>query len=315
MPPATAQVLEGETTPAAPAAPAAPVTPTPPAATAAPAAGTGSVLQGVPSTTPTQDWPDDWRERAAAGDEKAAKRFARYTSPADALKALVEAQNKISAGIKPAALPENATDEERAQWRADNGIPATPDEYDLTLPGGLAIGEADKEVIADFLKHAHGADMRPEQVKSSLAWYYETQERQAQEQAQADAAMFQATEEELRQEWGGDYRRNVNLASTLLDNAPPGVKENLLGARLADGTALGNSPGVLRWLASLSRELNPLATVVPGSGATAAAAVETEIAALEARMGGDEATRKAYFKDEKAQARYRELVSARAAVR
>ena len=277
--------------------------------------GSATVLQGQDPAagTPTapQDWPDNWRELAAAGDEKAAKRFSRYASPNDALKALIEAQNKIAAGVKPTMPAADASDAELAQWRADNGIPEKPDGYDLTLPDGLVIGEADREPIADFLKHAHTAGMRPEQVKSALSWYYETQEKQAQSMAQADDAMFRETEDSLRQEWGADYRRNVNLASALLDSAPAGVKENLIGARLADGTAFGNHPDVIRWLTGLSRELNPLATVAPGSGATAAAVVESEIAALEARMGGDTATRNAYFKDEKAQARYRELVSAR----
>ena len=277
-----------------------------------------SVLEGglaADTPPPSQDWPDDWREKAAGGDDKLLKRFARYASPNAALKALVDAQNKISAGIKPAQLAADATPEEVAAWRAEQGIPEAPDKYDLELPGGYVIGEADKEPIGDFLKHAHDAHMRPEQVKSALAWYYENQEKQTQLLAQADAKTFQETEDLLRQEWGGDYRRNVNLAAGVLDAAPEGVKENLLGARLADGTPLGNHPAVLRWLSSLARELNPVATVVPGSGATAAAAIDNEISALEARMGGDPATRNAYFKDEKAQARYRELVSARAKVR
>ncbi len=289
------------------------------AAPAPPSGTPRSVLDGGPagdSLPPVpQDWPDDWREKAAAGDEKQLARLARYASPQAALKALGEAQNRIAAGLKHTPFPADATPEQAAAWRAEAGIPATPEEYDLALPGGYVIGEEDKEPVSDFLKHAHDANMHPEQVKSALNWYYENQEKQVQLQAQADAESFRETEEALRQEWGADYRRNVNLAASMLDAAPAGVKENLIGARLADGTPLGNHPDVLRWLSGLARELNPLATVVPGSGATAAAAVENEIAAIEARMGGDKATRDAYFKDEKAQARYRELIAVRSKVR
>lgn len=275
-----------------------------------------TILDGVSDTADQtqekpQDWPEDWRERAAGGDDKLLKRFSRYAAPGDAFKALTEAQNRIAAGLKPAPLAADATPEDVAAWRNDNGIPEKPGDYDLTLPGGYVIGEADKPVIDEFLQHAHTANMRPEQVQGALSWYYETQEKQAQALAEADARTFSDTEDALRQEWGTDYRRNVNLAASILDAAPAGVKENMLGARLADGTALGNNPDVLRWLTTMAREINPLATVVPGSGATATAALDNEIATIEARMGGDAATRAAYFKDDKAQARYRELIAVR----
>lgn len=294
-------------------------------------AGTPEAAAGTPAessaTTPTETagdtqrttpadgpgtWPEDWRVQAAGGDEKLLKRFERYASPKDALAALIQAQNKISAGLKPTPLPKDATPEQLAEWRQNNGIPETPEEYQIKLPGGVVLGDADKAVVDDFLKVAHSGNLRPDQVNSVLNWYYEKQDQAEAEQAQTDAIFRQNAEEELRAEWGGQYRLNVNLALGLLDTAPADVKESLLGARLADGTPLGNHPGVLRWLANTSRELNPVTTVVPGSGANAASAIDDEIAAIEKRMAED---RKAYFKDEKAQARYRELLTARSKVK
>lgn len=257
-------------------------------------------------------WPEDWRVQAAGGDEKLLRRFERYASPKDALSALIQAQNKISAGLKPTPLPKDATPEQITEWRQNNGIPEDPSGYEVKLPGGVVLGEADKPVVDEFLKVAHAGNMRPDQVNSVLNWYYEQQDIAEAERARADAVYRQNAEEELRAEWGGQYRLNVNLAMGLLDSAPADVKESLLGARLADGTPLGNHPGVLRWLANTSRELNPVATVVPGAGANAASAIEDEISAIERRMAED---RVAYFKDEKAQARYRELLNARSKVK
>ena len=58
-------------------------------------------------------------------------------------------------------------------------------------------------------------------------------------------------------------------------------------------------------MADWARKLNPAATVVPNN-ANPMQAIESEIAGLEDKMGTDE-----WFKDEAAQQRYRDLISAR----
>jgi hypothetical protein len=289
--------------PADPAAPPAdPANPTPPADPAAPPADPAS------PDAKAGNWPDDWREQYAGQDEKLLKRLQRYASPKAALDALVSAQDKIRSGALKASLPDNPTDEQMKQWREENGIPEKPSEYDVSLPDGLVIGEQDKPLVDGFLEAAHKAHMQPAQVKQALSWYFSEQERLINEVAQRDNETRKVAEDELRQEWGAEFRQNINLVSGLLDGAPAGVKENLMNARLADGSLLGNSPQVLRYLTGLARELNPMGTVVPGAGVNSVSAIESEIAGLEKRMRDDRAN---YFKDEKAQARYRELITAR----
>lgn len=256
--------------------------------------------------------PKDWAARRAEyanGDEKLLKRLSRYSSERDAIEALISAQNKIASGALKNALPRDATPEQLAEWRAENGIPEKPEEYDVTLPNGMVIGEADKPVVDRFLKTAHENNMTPAQVKANLAWYYADQERAVTEMHQNDEAIASKAEEILRGEWGSEYKLNLNLVQAMLDNAPSGLKEQLLGARLADGTPFGSNPENLRWLANLAREINPTATVVPGSGANALQAIESELASMN-KMMGDRTS--AYWKGpdaEKMQARYRELVS------
>jgi len=275
-----------------------------------------------PSTTqqtPTQDvaptWPENWRELKANGDEKMLRRLQRYASPSAAIDALFAAQAKISSGELKSALKPNATPEEKSAWREENGIPQEANGYEINLPNGLVIGASDRPVVDDFLKSAHEANMHPSQVNQALAWYFDKQEQAVAEQSARDHETRMHAEDELRAEFGPEYRRNVQIANQLLDGAPEGVKDRLLAGRMADGTPIGNDPSVIRWLVGLSRELNPIATVVPGSGTNAVQAMETEIADLRTKMGDHKSE---YWRGPKAQqlqARYRDLVNAQAKAR
>ena len=80
-----------------------------------------------------------------------------------------------------------------------------------------------------------------------------------------------------------------------------------MGGRLADGTKIGNNPNLIKFFVNKALDENPAATIVPG-GNTSAETIDTEIKALEKRMGED---RQAWFKDEAAQKRYQQLIDAR----
>jgi len=262
------------------------------------------------TTTETTDgWGDDWRNQYAGDDEKMQKRLERYASPKAAIDALVAAQNKIASGELRSTLPEDATDDERTQWRADNGIPETAEGYEINLGEGNVIGEADKPLVDSFIEAAHGSNLHPSQVNDVLGWYFEAQENMAAEQESHDEEIRQANEDALRVEMGQDFRRNVQLANNII---PEDIREKLLFARLADenSTPLGSDPEVIRWLTGLAREINPIATVVPGSGTNAMQAIESEIANLKGMMGDKKSE---YWKgpnSQKNQERYRELIAA-----
>lgn len=275
-------------------------------AAAAPANKAGEV---EPAEKPGA-WPEDWRTRSARGDEKRVKRLERYASPEAAIDALIAAQDKIASGSLKTALKPDATPEELKAWRADNGIPEDPKGYDLSLPNGLVIGDNDKPFVEDFLKVAHDSNYKPEEVKSALAWFFNKQEEGKAQQLQAIANRVKETEDILREEYGTDYRKNIQIANNLVASAPPEVQRELTQAYLPDGTLLGDSPHFARWAVALGRELNPIGSVVPGSGTNAVQAVETEMSGLRKMMGDTESE---YWKGPKAaknQARYLELVQA-----
>lgn len=294
----------------------APTQPPSPAATdaptAAPTAAPSPAPTEVPTSAPTEppskapDWPEDWRDKMAAGDEKLRQRLERFASPIDILKAYRALESKQGELVKP--LPDNPTAEELSAWRKSNGIPDKPEDYDTTLDGGVVIGEQDKPLVGQFLAAMHEKNAKPEHVKAALATYFKLVEGQQADWAKQDAEFKDQAEEELRGEWGTEYKLNDNIGNNFLALAPAELRERFLNGRTADGRLIKHDPGVRRWMAQMGRELNPVATVVPGSGANAAATINDEIAKYEKQMRTDW---HGWHKDEASQARYRDLLTAK----
>lgn len=278
-----------------------------------PPAKPGALLTATDDTpvTAPADWPEDWRDKLAGGDEKALKALGRYQSPKDVAKALTEAQARISKGLAPAKLPDDATEEQVAAWRKEQGIPETPDGYLEKLTNGIVVGEDDKPMVDAFLADMHKGHAKPEHVAAALDWYYRTQDEMAAEQSRKDGEFRKQTEDALRAEWGPEYRANVNAISAFLDSAPvegeTSLKDLLLGARLADGTALGDNPLALKWLRQLANEANPAGFIAPSQGGSQIKSVQDEIAEIEKFMREDRA---AYNRDPAKQARLRQLYEA-----
>lgn len=266
-----------------------------------------SAADDKPAAAPA-DWPADWRERMAGDDKAFLNVLKRYTSPLTYAKAGFEAQQRIRSGELKKPLGADATPEEIAAFRKDNGIPDAPEGYEIKLSDGVVPGEADKPLLEAFKGFAHGKNWTPGQLNEVLDWYYQQQDAASVQRFEVDSQTKAATEEDLRGEWGAEYRANVNAIGNFLDGAPEGVKATLMHARGPDGTMLGNNAAVLRWLASMARESMPGAGLVPAGTSNPSAAMETEIEGIE-RMMRDEPQK--YWRDEKTQARYRDLLAAR----
>lgn len=260
------------------------------------------------------DWPADWREKLAGDDKKLLSTLKRFTSPKTFSDSYFAMKQKLSSGEYLKALPENPSEEDLAEYRKFVGVPETPEAYSLELGDGLVIGDEDKPVVDDFLKNAHAANLTDSQVKTAVEWYYRTQEIAQEQRDQLDTQRKQERDDALRQEYGNDYRRNLNLVGGLLDTWGEDAKALILSARAPDGTTLLHNPAVVRALVQNATEINPVATVVSGSGANAANAINDEIARIESMMGDRSSE---YWQGAKAngettmQVRYRELVGAR----
>lgn len=286
---------------ATPPAGAAPAGATPPAG-AKPADG------GAPPAGDAKPaWPDNWRTLVAGDDEKVAKQLDRFTDPKAVVTAYRALQQKLSSGEYVSKLPADAKPEDVTKWRKENGIPEDVKGYEM--PEGLVVGDADKPLIDAMLGSMHAKNLPKDAVKGIVADYYKQQEALAAQRAEQDADNDTAAKETLIAEWGGDYKRNANAIKSLLETAPDGIKDKIMGARLADGKAAVHDPDFMRWLAQLSREINPVASVVP-AGADQATAIADELAGLVKQMGDRNSD---YWKGplaERKQARYRELIDA-----
>lgn len=266
-------------------------------------AGDGDAGKGAQPT-----WPDDWRQRYAADDVKKMERLSRYASPAAAFDALLSLQSKIGAGELRSNLPKNATPEQITAWRADNGIPETPDKYDLAE---VAVVAEDKPMIDAFLTQLHKANAPAGVAKEAVKWYYEETARRTEQIREKDLAASTACEDALRAEWGGEYRANMNMTEGLLETMPQAVRDLFKTGRLGDGSPLMANPAVRKALTAWAREINPVTTVVPNAGANIGSAIDDEITKIEKLMAHPESE---YWKgpgSEKMQARYRELVGAK----
>lgn len=252
-------------------------------------------------------YPDGWRERMANGDEKELKRLQRFTSPDDIFKMARSLEARMSSGELKSGLKKDATPAELKAWRAENGIPDTSEGYDLKLLDGREVAEADKPVLKGLLDLAHKHHFTPEQVKAAVSWQYANAEAQDAAQVEADKLLERQVTDTMNKEWGADYRGNMNMIATNMERGGSEFSELLMQGRLADGTPIKSSPAVLKWIVANEREVNPAGTVIPGAGANIASSIDDEIKALEKKMEN----RAEWFKDESAQARYRQLLDAK----
>lgn len=302
--------------PATPAGGAPPAAPAAPAVAAAPASGTATPPATPPAGTGTAPatpaGADDWRKAYAAhvGDPKKAERLGRYTTANDAFDALLSVQNKIAAGELRTAYPKDATPEQLAKWRADNEIPAAPEEYEKRLVD-VEIDPEDKEVFAGLFKVAHDKAIHPAMVAEVIKWHQAEREAYTEKMHEQDRVLMQQAEDKLRVEWGQDYRYNINAMRAILDMAPEAVREELTTGRLGNGQPLLAHPDVQRWLVGLARQINPVTTLVPAAGANIGRAIDDEIGTIEKTMREN---RKAYNDNPQMQKRYMELLDARARI-
>lgn len=256
-----------------------------------------------------QKWPETWRADMSGGDEKEIKQLERYATPADIWRKARALEQRLSSGELKSALPKDATEDQVKQWRAENGIPESIDKYDIKFDEDM--DDADKARYTEVLKFAHESNLTNSQAQRIIEGIKEVGDKRAEERQAKDHQLAQATQDALRAEFGPDYRQNINMIHGLLDTAPQGVKQKLLGGRMADGTPIGSDAAVLKFLATLARQINPVTTLVPGAGANIAGAIDDEMSKLEKMMGnrGSE-----YWKGptaDKMQARYRELAEAK----
>jgi len=240
-------------------------------------------------------------------------------SPLDVMKSYRALEAKLSSGEFKAVtpFPDKGTDAEKTAWRAQNGVPEAPEAYKVELKDGMVVGEADKPLVEAFAKKAHALNWPQAQFNQAVQAYYEIQDAEAQQVVTDDATYRSSTEETLRHPdaWGQNFKRNVTIVDNFLGSLPDGIGAQLAGGRLADGRRIGDDPRFMNAILKMALDANPAATLVPNQGGDPSKAIETEIGEIEKWMAAPSHSPEwnKYWKDEKTQERYRQLLDARAA--
>lgn len=271
---------------------------------------------GAAATTAGENWGANWRESYAGVDEKKLKALGRYDSPRAALDALFNAQQKISSGELKAPLAKDATPEQIATYRKDNGIPEKAEGYFEKLPDGVKLDDNDKAMLAPYAQLMHELNLSPDAASKFLQVRAQALDDLVGKQLENDNKLRSTTEDFLRKEWGAEYRANVNNIQGMFQGAPEEVRDAIMSARAPDGRAIFNDPATMQYFAQLARQLSPFHTIVGGDGgALDQKGVEGRIGEIEKLMGksGSE-----YWKGptaEKIQKEYRDLIDGRERLR
>lgn len=185
-------------------------------------------------------------------DPKARAFFDRYSTIDAAANALLEKEQMLSRRV---AVPgEDASEEDMARFRKAMGVPESVEEYDVSSMKPEAYteeewsSEAVQSVLSPVLAAAHAAGVNQSGLKAVVDAYMSVSAAGAAEQARQDASWAEAAEEQLRTDWGSDYKGNMMAAEQAIASIP-GI-ENLV---LKDGSQLGNNPLFIRIAADLGR--------------------------------------------------------------
>lgn len=274
-----------------------------------------STTETETTTEETTSWldsqPDDWRELLSTKDDQLDDARLNHLKRVGGIPQLMDnyfnAQDKIRTGeIEASKSPdEHSSEEEWTEFREGKGIPAKFEDYEVNLDEGLVLGDEDKEILGNVFPVAHTMNLSTDQVSQLTNAMMLGQQQQYHKQEIQQEAWQKEADAQVRSAWKGDYETNKNiLTQTILGSLPESVREEFEHATLADGRKVFNSPEMLIAMADWARTMNPSAAVVPNN-ANPMQAIETEIKELEGRMGNKE-----WFKDDAAQLRYRDLITA-----
>lgn len=255
----------GASPPAPPSKPAAPPAGTPPAGTppaAKPAAKGGSIYEAIGEPPPGEEgsaaWPSDWREQVSEGiDPKQAKMLERFPSVKELAKSWIAQRQLISSGEYKRAAPKGDSPEELKAWREEQGIPDSPDGYEVPVAPGVdmnALDETSKAGIGVFKESFLAAGLNKEQGTVVAQGLLKMAALQTEATAQADASARDSVEDTLRAEWGAEYRRNIDINGAFLTKHFGDSMDDLLNARTPTGMRLADSPEFNKFLNTMARE-------------------------------------------------------------
>lgn len=219
---------------------------------------------------PASWYTDDWKEKAIAGvpepqRKKAESYLARRASPYDILNGAMSADDKIAELTRDRIkVPTGKDDDPKdiAAFRKALGVPDAVDKYQVNVPKEYGeLSELDTELKDAFLERAHATNMTQKQVDLAMDNYFAIEKVKQAEMAKRVLASSTAAQDELRVHFGKEYRPAVELTNRFFAEglgkagmADAADRREFLSKRFADGTALGEHPAFVKFMAEIARE-------------------------------------------------------------
>jgi hypothetical protein len=173
---------------------------------------------GRPRTTAPSATSDDWRTALAGDDESFAEDLEGYESLADVGVLLREQREALSEQPKVPTLPEDATEEQIAEYRQALGIPDSPDGYQIEPPEDYSESEFEQEIIPDFLQAMHDAHVPGSAVKASLDFFRQAQAASDKAATAIDVERQKEWRGELEAKFGDGYETELAAGEAYLDD-------------------------------------------------------------------------------------------------
>lgn len=200
------------------------------------------------------DWPEDWREKLAKGDEDKLKLLNRYGSVDGLLRKIMEQEKVIRTKSGPRPMPDASDEKAMSEWRKEQGIPDDPTGYKLPETVTKRMTDDDKPLISSFTDYAHKKGAPQQVVDVASEWYFDTAEQMEAERIAADKQAAERAEDELRKNWShAEYKANLTLAHRFLESVP-GLGTDFAMARRPDGSRLVDDPQFIMWVSDMGRD-------------------------------------------------------------
>jgi hypothetical protein len=239
-------------------------------------------------------WTENWRQLLATGEDgkvndKELERLNRMTDPKQVWKSYRELEAKMATGKAPAPSssgpPENATPEQLTAWRKEQGLATIPEEVDLPLPTWLSkedeLDDGEKLFRQSFRKWAVDHNVPKALVKELGGWVLEQELANREAAVKIDGEAKRICEDELRKDWGVEYRGNLKETAAFMDKEFGTRRDDLLDAVLPNGVKLGDDPYFVRYFAQKAKDFSGGLPMVDGSGAPMAGSPEARIAEID----------------------------------
>lgn len=186
--------------------------------------------------------PPNWVTSQLPKDMQDEPLLKQYSKPADALRAFVELSRKQEQGLTHPG--DDATEEQMRQFREALGVPKGPDGYELDTGDN----EPDEDMLSWFKQAAHKASLSPQQAQKVMEEWNASLTPEAQQQRLAKQR--ENVENQLRQEWGGDFDENIRMAHKAMDTFAGEEFSSYL-----EETGAGNDPRMVKTFAEIGRRM------------------------------------------------------------